>query len=75
MRKFTISNDVYVKDKLHTFTIYNYIIISLLPLIGLKIYNDIDTLWYLMLSILLGLTSKIILNDKYTLNFIKLQIK
>lgn len=68
MRKFTISNDVYVKDKLHTFTIYNYIIISLLPIIGLNIYNNIDCLWYLLLSILLGLTSKILLNDKYTLN-------
>lgn len=68
MRKFTISNDVYIKDKLHTFTIYNYIIISMLPIIGLNIYNSIDCLWHLLLSILLGLTSKILLNDKYTLN-------
>ena len=37
-------------------------------MIGLNIYNNIDSLWYLLLSILLGLTSKIILNDKYTLN-------
>lgn len=68
MKKFTISNDVYIKDKLHTFNIYNYIIISLLPIISFNIYNNIDTLWYLLLSILLGFTSKILLNDKHTLN-------